>query len=216
MPSHNVRSSTAAKSSMPLPHMNALNPTTPRSASSASRSTLPGTRPPQSARSTCADPVTCAAFRSNAAASIVGGCAFSGMSTAVVAPPAASAAVPGPMPSQSLRPGSFRWTCASTTPGSTSSPLASISSRPPGSSSASARITPPSMPMSRRTRPALVTIEPFRTTSSWVTFGFRTGRARARTPRGRRGRRPRPRSAPTRRGGGSRRRASARTASRPG
>src|SRR5438445_656160 len=44
---------------------------------------------------------------------------FSGMSTMVVTPPAAAARVAVSNPSHSVRPGSFTWTCVSTTPGST-------------------------------------------------------------------------------------------------
>ena len=109
--------------------MKALKPTTPRAASSSRRSRSPGTSPPHSAKSTRATPVAAATLASNAAPSIVGGIALSGMSIAHVVPPAASAAVPVAKPSQSARPGSLRCTWASTTPGSTSSPRASISSR---------------------------------------------------------------------------------------
>ena len=91
--------------------MNALKPTTPSSASSARRATLPGTSPPQSAKSTTAAPSAAAIFRLNASASTVGGCAFSGMSTTQVVPPAAADAVPVAQPSQSARPGSLKCTC---------------------------------------------------------------------------------------------------------
>ena len=69
------------------------------------------------------------AFASNAAPSIVGGWALSGISMQAVAPPAASARVPVAQPSQSVRPGSLKCTCASITPGRRWSERASISSR---------------------------------------------------------------------------------------
>lgn len=43
---------------------------------------------------------------------MVGGIELSGISTRVVTPPEAAARVPVQKPSQSVRPGSFRWTCA--------------------------------------------------------------------------------------------------------
>ena len=81
IPSYSVRSSQAGKSSMPLSAMNALKPTTPQAASSSICSMLPGTSPPQNAKSTCAEPRAAASLASNAPASIVGGSEFSGMST---------------------------------------------------------------------------------------------------------------------------------------
>ena len=74
--------------------MKALKPITPRSASSSSRSTSPGTRPPQRQKSTSAAPRAASSLRSNEAPSTVGGDAFSGMSKKHVPPPAAKAAVP--------------------------------------------------------------------------------------------------------------------------
>ena len=62
------------------------------------------------------------------------GIELSGMSANAVVPPAAIAEVPLEKPSQCVRPGSFRCTCASTNPGSTCRPRASTSSRPPVSS----------------------------------------------------------------------------------
>src|SRR3954451_19883583 len=129
MPAASVSSSAAGKSSIPLSHMNALNPTTPRSASSSSRSRLPGTMAPHSAKSTTADARAAATLASNAAPSIVGGWALSGISMQAVAPPAASARVPVDQPSQPVRPGSLKCTCASITPGRMWSQRASISSR---------------------------------------------------------------------------------------
>lgn len=43
---------------------------------------------------------------------VVGGMEFKGMSTTVVTPPEAAARVPVQKPSQSVRPGSLRWTWA--------------------------------------------------------------------------------------------------------
>ena len=113
-----------------------------------------------------------------------------GMSTAVVAPPAASAAVPVAKPSQSARPGSLRCTCASTTPGSSSSPRASISSLPPPSSSGpTAAITPSRTPTS--------SCPPRISRSNAV-----TSRAPPAAAWSRRAPPPRPRRAPPRRDGG--------------
>ena len=108
IPSKSVWSSARSKSSMPVLHMKALNPMTPRPASSSSRSRLPGTRPPQRQKSTRATPRAAATLRSNEAPSIVGGEAFRGMSKKQVPPPAAKAAVPVANPSQSVRPGSLQ------------------------------------------------------------------------------------------------------------
>ena len=67
------------------------------------------------------------------------GVEFSGMSTAQVTPPTASAAVPVAMPSHSVRPGSLRCTCGSTPPGSTCRPgrvdrLGRVAAGPPARS----------------------------------------------------------------------------------
>ena len=156
MPSPSTPSSTASKSSIPLGHMNALKPTTPSSASSARRATLPGTSPPQSAKSVIAAPSAAATFRRNASASTVGGCAFSGMSTTHVVPPAAAAAVPLAQPSQSARPGSLKCTCASTAPGRTRRPVASTVSVAESPSSAPvATILPSSTATSTGSQPRI-------------------------------------------------------------
>ena len=148
MPAASVSSSARVKSSIPVSHMKALNPITPSPASSSSRSGLPGTRPPQSARSTWAAPLAAAAFAAKPAALTVAGIEFSGMSAAHVAPPAASARVPVATPSQWARPGSFRWTCTSTAPGSTSRAVASISVAPASSPGPISAMTPSVTPRS--------------------------------------------------------------------
>ena len=81
MPAWSVSSSAAGKSSIPLSHMNALKPTTPRSASSSRRSRLSGVSPPQSAKSTTDEAAAASALASKAAPSRVGGWALSGIST---------------------------------------------------------------------------------------------------------------------------------------
>jgi len=77
------------------------------------RTWLPGMTPPQNATSVqhC---VALAAPRLVARFStvVVGGIELSGMSTTVVIPPDAAARVPVQKPSQSVRPGSLRCTCA--------------------------------------------------------------------------------------------------------
>jgi hypothetical protein len=152
---------------MPLPLMKALKPTTPRSASSGRRATLPGTSPPQSAKSVRAVPRAAATLASNDAASSVGGDALSGMSTNSVPPPAANAVEPVANPSQSARPGSLKWTCGSTTPGSTWQPAASIvSTAGPAISGATSAIRPSAIAISMRTGPAGPTTIPPRIRAS--------------------------------------------------
>ncbi len=149
IPSRNVRSSTAAKSSIPLFDMKAFKPITPRSRSVSSSAKFPGTNPPQSAKSTNECFSAAARFASKLGPSIVGGCAFSGMSKTVVVPPAAAAREPVAKPSHSVRPGSLKWTCASITPGKMVKPVASIScaaSRP--DSRPAPRFLPALIPMS--------------------------------------------------------------------
>src|SRR2546425_8778580 len=75
--------------------------------------------PPHSPKSTSACLAAHPTFSSNAAVVVVGGWALSGISSTVVTPPAAAPRVPTSHPSHSARPGSLKWTCASTTPGST-------------------------------------------------------------------------------------------------
>ena len=133
---------------------------------------LPGTSPPQNAKSVSDDPTAAASFAANDGPSIVGGWAFSGMSTKHVPPPAATARLPDAKPSQSVRPGSLKWTCASTTPGRTWSPLASISSAAARSSAGPTATTCLSQTAtSAWTRPACVTIVPPRTMVSQSTSG---------------------------------------------
>src|SRR5215471_3324271 len=161
MPSRSVSSSAAAKSPIPLGHMNALKPTTPSSASSGRSPMLPGTRPPQKAKSTRDLLSAAASLSRNAAASTVGGLALSGMSTTQVVPPAEAASLPVAKPSQSVRPGSLKCTCTSTQPGRTCRPCASISSRadPPRRAS-TATIEPSTMPMSPASISSPTTVPP--------------------------------------------------------
>ena len=96
MPSNSVTSSARGNSGSPESHMNALKPTTPRSASSSSRRRLPGTAHPRarsrrSTRPSSGGPLA----RRTRAALTVHGVELSGMSTNVVPPPAASARLPG-------------------------------------------------------------------------------------------------------------------------
>src|SRR3954469_5777063 len=147
--------------------MNALTPTTPQAASSRSRSASSSTRPPQSAKSTIARSDAISYFTSNASASSVGGIEFSGMSAIVVVPPAAAPRVAASQPSQSARPGSFTWTCASTTPGRTTRPRASISSRASPLPGATRPVIVRSRIMtSASTTPSAVTTRPPRTARS--------------------------------------------------
>ena len=125
-----LSSSAAGKSSMPLSDMNALKPATPRSASSSSRSSGPGTSPPQSAKSTWARASARPALASKARAvdrRRVG--VQRHLDAGVRAARRPARAVPVAKPSQSARPGSLKCTWASIAPGSTCSPRASISSR---------------------------------------------------------------------------------------
>src|SRR5688572_26996503 len=109
--------------------MKALKPTTPRPASCSSLSRLSGVRPPHMAKSVW---LFCAAawrLASKLGQSRAGGAEFSGMSKKQVPPPAASADEPVSKPSQSVRPGSLKWTWWSMRPGNRCRPVASISSR---------------------------------------------------------------------------------------
>ena len=115
--------------------MNPLTPTAPRSASSRKAVSSAPVIPPQSAKSTTEPRSAAARLASNDPPSSTGGSEFSGMSITVVVPPAAAARLPLGQPSQSARPGSLKWTCASTAPGRTSSPRASIVSAADTSSS---------------------------------------------------------------------------------
>ena len=68
--------------------------------------------PPQKATSVQHCPLAAARLASRCATVVVGGMEFKGMSTTVVTPPDAAARVPVQKPSQSVRPGSLRWTWA--------------------------------------------------------------------------------------------------------
>ena len=73
---------------------------------------FPGMTPPQNATSVQHWPRAAARFASRCATVVVGGIELRGMSTSVVTPPDAAARVPVQKPSQSVLPGSLRWTCA--------------------------------------------------------------------------------------------------------
>src|SRR5687767_6383842 len=91
------------------------------------------------------------------------------MSASVVTPPAAAPRVAAVQPSHSSRPGSFTCACASTTPGNTCRPRASMSSKAlpcPGSTIASKR--PPAMRTSASRTPCSVTTRPPRIARSAV------------------------------------------------
>src|SRR5206468_2824633 len=108
-----------------------------------------------------------ASLRSKLRASTVGGLALSGMSIAVVTPPAASALVPRAKPSQWVRPGSSRCTWGSIPPARTCKPVASISSSAiPSTASAISTMTPSSTARSRTGAPGSVAIRPPRTMRS--------------------------------------------------
>jgi hypothetical protein len=104
---------------MPLLDMKAFRPMAPASRRPASLSRLPGTSPPQSAKSTHDCCSASSRLARNAAASSTGGSELSGMSKKQVPPPAASASEPWASPSHSVRPGSLKCTWASTMPGKT-------------------------------------------------------------------------------------------------
>ena len=133
--------------------MNALKPTTPRAASSSSRPTSPGHEAaPQREVDERAALRQRRASRRTRRRSTVGGWALSGMSIAAVAPPAASARVPVSKPSQSVRPGSLKCTCASTAAGQEmqAGGVDLLASRVPRSSGPSAAIRPSATPTSSR------------------------------------------------------------------
>ena len=95
-----------------------LKPTTPASSSGPMSAALPGTAPPQNATSTAHFPNAAVTLARSASTDVVTGVEFSGMSQMVVIPPASAARVAVANPSHSVRPGSFTWTCESTSPGS--------------------------------------------------------------------------------------------------
>src|SRR5438132_9612435 len=116
-----------------------------------------------------ADRAALDSFARSASSSMVGGSELSGMSASVVTPPAAAPRVAARQPSHSSRPGSLTWTWASTTPGNTCRPRASISSNAlpwPGSTTASKR--PPAMRTSASRTPSSVTTRPPRIARSAV------------------------------------------------
>src|SRR5213593_2338888 len=116
-----------------------------------------------------ADRAALDSFARSASSSTVGGSEFSGMSASVVTPPAAAPRVAALQPSHSSRPGSLTCACASTTPGKTCRPRASISSKAlpwPGSTIASK--TPPAIRTSASRTPSSVTTRPPRIARSAV------------------------------------------------
>jgi hypothetical protein len=150
--------------------MNALRPAAPAAiCSSICSAVVAWTTPPQRAKSTTASGSASDRLRSKVAPSTVGGRAW-GISTTVVTPPAAAPRPPASNPSCSSGSGSKRsessWmkcVCASTTPGRTTRPVASISSAPlrsatPGA--ASSTTTPSAMTTSIGPVPAAVTTWP--------------------------------------------------------
>ena len=125
--------SSGGNSSTPEGSRKHLKPTTPASCRGRRSAALPGTAPPQNATSTASWPAAAACLARSAGTVTVGGMLFSGMSTIVVTPPAAAAAVAVANPSHSVRPGSFTCTWLSTSPGSSTSSRARV--RVPGGAS---------------------------------------------------------------------------------
>src|SRR5215472_6053369 len=121
---------------------------------------------PQRAKSTIARDDASSALCSNTAALSTAGTVF-GMSTTVVMPPAAAAAVRDAKSSFSGKPGSRLWTWASTPPGSTSSPRASTSSAAGPAPGPTASTRPAETPTSASRRPSgMQTVPPRRTRSN--------------------------------------------------
>jgi hypothetical protein len=85
-----------------------LKPTAPSATNSSRFPFAPGTSPPQKATSTRLERAAAIAFACNRDAVVVGGSESIGMSTTVVTPPAAAAALPQSKPSHSTRPGSSK------------------------------------------------------------------------------------------------------------
>ena len=119
MPSRSVFASTCGKLAIPRLHMNAFNPTAPASRRPAILSRFPAVNPPHNAKSVQDFSSAIPRFSRNPAASSTGGSELNGISKNIVPPPAASAAEPVAIPSQSARPGSLKCTCASRMPGNT-------------------------------------------------------------------------------------------------
>mmetsp|Transcript_27935 Transcript_27935/g.61326 ORF Transcript_27935/g.61326 Transcript_27935/m.61326 type:complete len:248 (-) Transcript_27935:299-1042(-) len=118
--------STFAKSLMPLGHMKLLKPSAPCETSFCRTLwslAFSGTRPAQKPMFTAALTLAIFCFSSSCVRVVVTGLLLSGMSTAVVMPPIAAAAVPLAMPSHSTRPGSLKCTWTSITPGETTRSL---------------------------------------------------------------------------------------------
>src|SRR5215472_3592442 len=120
---------------------------------------------PQSAESTTARLDAISTFSWKTAAFSTAGTVF-GMSTTVVTPPAAAAAVSEPKSSLSGKPGSRLCTCASMPPGSTSSPRASTSCAPTPPPRSRLVMTPPAMWTSASRGPPGVQTVPLRMTVS--------------------------------------------------
>ncbi len=132
---------TAGNSSTPDGTRKHLKPSTPAATRPLNSETLPGTTPPQNPTSTKHCPSAARRLASRPATVVVAGMLLSGMSTIVVTPPAAAARVAVSKPSHSVRPGSFTWTCVSTTPGITTASPASSTGQPAGTSSKSSTPT---------------------------------------------------------------------------
>ena len=90
--------------------MNALNPTTPRSASSASRRGIARDQTTPQGEIGTIEAASASAFASKFAAFTVHGVEFSGISKNNVPPPAVNALLPVSAPSHSVRPGSLKCT----------------------------------------------------------------------------------------------------------
>ena len=124
-----------------------LKPRTPSATMPDSSPKLPGTTPPQKPTSTAHLPRAACRLAKSASRVVVAGIEFSGISTSVVAPPAAAARVAVTKPSHSVRPGSFRCTWVSTTPGKIARSSTSTRRAPAGTSAhgATCTILPPAM-----------------------------------------------------------------------
>src|SRR4051794_35859277 len=146
-----------------------LKPKTPAACNDASSARLSGTTPPQNPTSTRTCASATARFSSSAAAVVVGGMEFSGMSRIVVTPPAAAARVAVAKPSHSVRPGSLTCTWVSTSPGSSTSSSSRVTVRAAagGSSYAvTALIRSPVMPTAAATSAPSTIARRARTTTS--------------------------------------------------
>ena len=97
--------------------MKALKPMAPAWARASRWSSESGVRPPQRAKSVQAFCSARVRLASKASTLRTGGEEFRGMSKKAVPPPAARAREPVVRPSQSVRPGSLKWTWESIQPG---------------------------------------------------------------------------------------------------